>query len=178
MIKNYSPHATTSSELSAMTVPRIEEATTTLLTPPPAGDEVQDKSLPFKLIPPLPSVEEVLDRLSNFMKSRGKHVEALMKEQDPSLEGVIPTQAFSKVLHSFDEIKLSRSERKILCDSFSGCGRVAYGEFLKRFTVLQSLQTSSMSTVEIETANNSIIGYRSVVDFRFSPSRRLRLCLF
>ncbi len=147
------------SELSATTAPRIEEAPT-LLTPLPTGDTVQDKPLPFKFIPPLPPVEEVLDRLSIFMKNKWEHVEALMKEQDPYLAGVISTREFSEVLHSFTEIKLSRSERKILYDSFSQCGCVAYGEFLKRFTAQQSSQATSTYTIEMASTSNSTNGYR------------------
>ncbi len=155
---------------------KLNDEKTAFLKPLPMVDTVQDnKSSPPKLTPPSPPIQEVLGRLSVFIMNRRAHVEELMQERDSSLSGVIPTRAFSEVLHSFTEIKLSRSERKILYDSFSQSGYVAYKEFLNLFTPptrSSSQPTTSIPTIPTsEMASNSTKGskgYGYMVECRYS----------
>ncbi len=153
---------------------KLNDEKTAVLEPPPMVDTVQDnKSSPSKLIPPpSPSVQEVLGRLSVFMTNRSVHVEALMQERDPSLSGVISTRAFSEILHSFTGIMLSRSERKILYDSFSQSGCVAYKEFLNFFTLptrASSQPTTSMPASEMASKSaKGSKGYGHMVECRYS----------
>ncbi len=138
-------------KISGTETPRIERAATVHTPTSPPVDRIQDKETPlFNITPPLPPIQETLDRFSILIKDKRDQIEALMQEHDPSLAGVIPRCVFSQVLHSFTEIKLSRSERKIIYNSFSRSGCIAYGEFLNHFTPRASQATNIMPAAEVD----------------------------
>ncbi len=156
---------------------KLKDEKTGLLESPLMADRAEENELPpFKLKQPSSPVQEVLGRLSVFIMSRRAHVEALMQEKDPSLSGVIPTREFSEVLHTFTEIKLSRSERKVLYDSFSQSGCIAYTEFLNLLIIppAESCSQPNTSMPAGEMASKSIEGSKG---YSLLFMLLVRLCL-